>query len=183
VLYGYDLLHFARWWLRTPPRSLSEISESTLLDYVRDQLDSEPQSTPQTINHRLTELRRPCQFHGVGEIPPAGPFRLGHFYRTHIPLGYGRSRRAVSRFRLKQPRRLVVPLAAEEIFRFWCSFRTLRDLSLGGAASPQQIGRCGDRLTNSQMAGKRAATRNPRNFHACKGHEDGILISSCEEHL
>ena len=51
--YAYQLLHFARWWWQQPPRPLSEITESTLLDYVRHQLDQPPQPTPQTVNHRL----------------------------------------------------------------------------------------------------------------------------------
>ena len=37
--YAYDLLHFARWWSQHPAKPLSEITESTLLDYVRYQLD------------------------------------------------------------------------------------------------------------------------------------------------
>ena len=37
--YAYDLLHFARWWAQQPAKSLSEVTESTLLDYVRYQLD------------------------------------------------------------------------------------------------------------------------------------------------
>jgi site-specific recombinase XerD len=55
--YGYDLLHFARWWLQDPPRNLIEMDESTLLDYVRHQLNEDPKPTPQTINHRLGVLR------------------------------------------------------------------------------------------------------------------------------
>src|SRR5512133_3237785 len=49
--YAYDLLHFARWWGHHRP--LSEITESTLLEYVRYQLDQQPKPTPQTVNHRL----------------------------------------------------------------------------------------------------------------------------------
>src|SRR5216683_6236422 len=55
--YGYDLLHFARWCVQHPSRTLLEMDESSLLDYVRDQLNQEPQPTPQTINHRLGVLR------------------------------------------------------------------------------------------------------------------------------
>src|SRR5438046_5946065 len=52
--YAYDLLHFARWWLsQNPPRPLSEINQSVLLDYVRHQLDQQPKPQPQTVNHRL----------------------------------------------------------------------------------------------------------------------------------
>ena len=48
--YAYDLLHFARWWSEPAlPLPLSEITESTLLDYVRHQLDQEPKPTPQTV--------------------------------------------------------------------------------------------------------------------------------------
>ena len=60
--YAYDLLHFARWWAEDRP--LSEITESTLLDYARYQLDQQPKPTPQTVNHRLCVLhclyRFPC---------------------------------------------------------------------------------------------------------------------------
>jgi len=50
--YAYDLLHFARWFQQVH-QPLSEITESTLLDYVRYQLDQQPKLTPQTVNHRL----------------------------------------------------------------------------------------------------------------------------------
>src|SRR5262245_19027606 len=52
--YAYDLVHFARWWRKGRP--LSEITESTLLEYVRYQLDQQPKPTPQTVNHRLCVL-------------------------------------------------------------------------------------------------------------------------------
>ena len=43
--YAYDLLHFARWWEQNPPRALTDISQSTLLDYTRHQMDQEPKPT------------------------------------------------------------------------------------------------------------------------------------------
>jgi len=130
--YTYDLLHFARWWHHDPPRPLAEITESTLLDYVRHQLDQEPKPAPQTINHRLTVLRCLYRFHCGGEIPP-GRFHFQRVYTTRPPLGYGRRRHAVaSGLRLKQTRRVVVPLSAEEVAKFWGSFRTFRDLTLVG---------------------------------------------------
>jgi len=36
--YGYDGLHFARWWFPDPPRPFSAIDDSTVLDYLRYQL-------------------------------------------------------------------------------------------------------------------------------------------------
>jgi integrase/recombinase XerD len=130
--YAYDLLHFARWWSQYPAQPLSEITESTLLDYVRYQLDQEPKPTPQTVNHRLVVLHCLYRFHAGGEIPSG----KSHFQRTYTkrsPLGYGRPRRAVALgLRLKQPRRIIVPLSAEQVARFWRSFHAFRDLAIVG---------------------------------------------------
>ncbi len=129
--YAYDLLHFARW-LQQAPQPLPEITESTLLDYVRHQLDQQPKPSPQTVNHRLSVVHSWYRFHYGHEISPG----QSHFQRTSMkrsPLGYGRPRRAVARgLRLRQPRRVVAPLSAEEVVKFWRSFRTFRDLALVG---------------------------------------------------
>ena len=34
--YGYDLLHFARWWAQAAPRPLSELNESKLIHMALD---------------------------------------------------------------------------------------------------------------------------------------------------
>jgi len=130
--YAYDLLHFARWWFEQPEQPLAEISESALLEYVRQQLDQEPKPTPQTVNHRLTVLRCLYRFHYGHEIP-AGQSHFQRTYTKRSPLGYGRPRRAVARgLRLRQPRRVIAPLSTEEVARFWHSFRSFRDLALVG---------------------------------------------------
>lgn len=131
--YAYDLLHFARWWSQRPlPHSLSEITESTLLDYVRHQLDQEPQPTPQTVNHRLCVVHCLYRFHYGREVP-AGQSHFQRTYTRRCPLGYGRPRRALAvGFRLRQPQRVIVPLTAEEVAKFWGGFRTFRDLALVG---------------------------------------------------
>lgn len=41
-IYGYDLLNFARWWLRSPCRQLVRLNERALLRYVRYQLEGQP---------------------------------------------------------------------------------------------------------------------------------------------
>src|SRR6266571_2123187 len=129
--YAYDLLHFARWF-QDPPRPLSGITESTLLDYVRHQLEQEPKPAPQTVNHRLGVVHCLYRFHCGCEIP-AGQSHFQRAYTTRSPLGYGRPRRAVAMgLRLRQPRRVVVPLSADEVAKFWRSFRTFRDLTLIG---------------------------------------------------
>ena len=76
--YAYDLLHFARW-LQQP---LPEITEATLLDYVRHQLDREPPPTPQSVNHRLGVVHCLYRFHYGREIPGWSiPFRT-HVYEA-----------------------------------------------------------------------------------------------------
>lgn len=129
--YAYDLLHFARWF-QNSSRPLSGITESTLLDYVRHQLDQQPQPTPQTVNHRLTVIRCLYRFHYGQEIP-AGHSHFQRIYTTRCLVGYGRPHRAIAfGLRLKQHRRVVQPLSAEQVAQFWASFRTFRDLAVVG---------------------------------------------------
>src|SRR5713226_6744977 len=106
------------------------MDESTLLEYVRDQLNQEPQPTPQTINHRLGVLRSVYRFHS-GHPMPAGSYHVQHSYGTRSPLGYGRPQRRIAcGLYLKQPQRIIMPLSADEVAKFWGSFRTSRDLAL-----------------------------------------------------
>lgn len=129
--YAYDLLHFARWF-QSRLQTLSEITESTLLDYVRHQLTQQPRPTAQTVNHRLTVIRCVYRFHYGQEIPSTH----SHFQRkwsTRCPLGYGRANRAMAfGLRLRQPRRVIQPLTTEQVTKFWASFRTFRDLAVVG---------------------------------------------------
>jgi len=131
--YAYDLLHFARWWLsQNPPRPLSEINQSVLLDYVRHQLDQQPKPTPQTVNHRLTVVQSLYRFHYGTQIG-AGHCHLQRAYTKRSPLGYGRPCRAHALgLRLKQPQRIIAPLSADEVATFWRSFRAFRDLAVAG---------------------------------------------------
>jgi len=129
--YAYDLLHFPRWF-QGRPQTLSEITESTLLDYVRHQLSQRPQPTPQTVNHRLTVIRCVYRFHYGQEIP-SGHSHFQRKWSTRCPLGYGRPHRAMAfGLRLRQPRRVIQPLTAEQVAKFWASFRTFRDLAVVG---------------------------------------------------
>src|SRR5499427_10314610 len=47
-------------------------------------------------------------------------------------MGIGRPRLALSRLRVKTPKRTITPLAVDEVARFWSSFRTSRDLAIVG---------------------------------------------------
>lgn len=122
-IYAYDLLDFARWF-QPQHLPLAEITESTLVEYVRHQLDRHPKPTPQTVNHRLGTVRCCYRFHTGQEIP-ADKVHFQRRYTQRSPLGYGRPRPAIARgLRLKQERRVIVPLTAEEVVKFWRSFRT-----------------------------------------------------------
>lgn len=127
--YGYDLLNFVRWWYGRKTSPLSRLNESRLLDYVRYQLAAIPKPVPQTVNHRLTVVRC-CYRFLYGRELSGGPGSMVSIHRTRCGLGYGRPGFRLGGLRLKQPRRVVVPLSREEVARFWASFRTFRDLSI-----------------------------------------------------
>jgi integrase/recombinase XerD len=126
--YAYDLLHLARWFDHTR-HSLHRLNQSLLLDYVRHQLEHQPAPTAQTINHRLCVLRCVYRFHHSQEIPGKPLFQRR--YSTRSSLGYGRRQTKITtNLRLRQPRRLIVPLSADQVARFWKGFRTFRDLAM-----------------------------------------------------
>jgi site-specific recombinase XerD len=132
--YAMDLLHFLRWWAstnRTDAISESALTATVLLDYLRFQVGSHPQPAAATTNRRIGVVERALRT----EFPDRpSPFVPGfhHFYLQRSPLGYGRSRPALSRLRVKQPKRIVLPLSVDEVARFWSSFRTSRDLAIVG---------------------------------------------------
>jgi len=130
-IYAYDLLDFARWF-EPQHQTLAQITESTLVDYVRHQLEQDPKPTPPTVNHRLGTVRCCYRFHTGQEIP-ASKMHFQRRYTKRSPLGYGRPRPAIARgLRLKEDRRVIVPLTTEEVAKFWGTFRTYRDLGLVG---------------------------------------------------
>jgi site-specific recombinase XerD len=133
--YANNLLHFVRWWSQRPGVDVThfaaeQFSESTLVDYVRGQLDQQPKPAPECINNRSSLLRRLFRFHFHQDMPHS-PYLLQRNYWRRSPLGYGRGRVAVAAdLKLRVPHRVIVPLAAEQVARFWSSFRTARDLAI-----------------------------------------------------
>ena len=126
--YAFDLLHAARWF-QAKRHSLARLNQSLLLQYVRDQLDHAPQPTPQTVNHRLAVLRCLYRFHYGKQIPGKASFQRS--YTTYSPFGCGRPQRNITTsLRLREPRRVIVPLSAEQVAGFWKGFRTFRDLAM-----------------------------------------------------
>lgn len=128
-IYAFDLLNFARWWFRSPRRKLAGLKEQALLQYVRFQLAGPLKPAPATINHRLTVVRCLYRFH-FGRDIAGGPASVRTLYTTRCPLGYGKRRQAAAGLRVKQPRRVIVPLTPEQVAQFWQGFRTYRDLAL-----------------------------------------------------
>jgi site-specific recombinase XerD len=133
--YAYCLLHFVRWWSCQPGVDVhqflaQQFTESTLLDYVRSQLDEQPSPAPENVNRRSTMLRRLFRFYFQQDMPHA-PYQLQRGWWRRSPLGYGRGRLApAADLKLKVPQRVIVPLSIEQVARFWRSFHTARDLAV-----------------------------------------------------
>lgn len=130
--YGYSLLNFWRW-LDSRGRGFSEISDrDVLLDYVRFQRNAAVEPAPATINHRLTAVSCLYRFRTGSELPIESP-SSSHPYHSSAasPTGYlYPARRRRGRWRVKTPRRVVVPLSRAEVRSFLASFSTWRDIAL-----------------------------------------------------
>ena len=134
--YACALLHFVRWWSTRPGVDImqfraEQFREATLVDYVRDQVNETPKPTPENINSRSRMVRRLFRFHFQQDMPHA-PFLIQRNWYRRLPPGYGIGRRPAQTadLTLKVPQRVVMPLSAEQVGRFWRSFRTSRDLAV-----------------------------------------------------
>jgi integrase len=132
--YAHNLLHFVRWWEsvhHTSDIGEGDLTESTLLEYVRFQSSQQPRPSPSTINDRVAVAER-----AIRNEFPAAPCQIARgFHQAFLrrrPMGLGRPRVAMSRLRVKVPKRNIVPLSVDEVARFWSSFRTSRDLAIVG---------------------------------------------------
>jgi len=132
--YAYSLLHFVRWWAsihHTVDIAATDLQESTLLEYIRFQSSLQPRPSAAAINLRVADADRALR----SEFPEA-PGQIAHGFQQIFlqrkPMGLGRPRQAISRLRVREPRRNIVPLSVEEVARFWASFRTARDLAIVG---------------------------------------------------
>jgi integrase len=131
---AYALLHFVRWWdtlHHTGDVLEGDLTESTLLDYLKFQCSHQPPFSSCTINDRVAVAERALR----NEFPHAPEPRARGFQQAFLrrgPLGVGRSRLAISRLRVRVPKRNLVPLSVEEVARFWPSVRTARDLAIVG---------------------------------------------------
>ena len=133
-IYAYNLLHFVRWWNtihHTGDITEADLTESTLLDYLRFQSGLEPPVAASTINTRIAHADRAIR----NEFPDA-PCQIARgFHQSFLrrkPMGLDRPRIAISRLRVRVPRLNIVPLSVDEVARFWRSFHNARDLAIVG---------------------------------------------------
>jgi integrase len=125
--YAYNLLHFVRWWEsvhHTGNIREGDLTESTLLEYVRFQSSQQPRPSPSLINDRVAVADRAIR----NEFPEAPCQVARGFHQAFLR----RRPMALSRLRVKVPKRNIVPLSVSEVARFWSSFRTARDLAIVG---------------------------------------------------
>jgi integrase/recombinase XerD len=132
--YALDLLHFLRWWVsvhQTDTVTEKALTESTLLEYVRFQAGQSPRPAAATINRRIVVADRALksQFPNAPDQFAPGFHQL---YWKRSPMSVARPRQALSRLRVKAPKRVILPLSVDEVARFWSSFRTSRDLAIVG---------------------------------------------------
>jgi integrase/recombinase XerD len=132
--YAYNLLHFVRWWEsihHTGDIAEADLTESTLLDYLRFQSCQQPPISASTINTRVAHADRAIH----NEFPDA-PCQVArgfqHPFLQRKPMGLDRPRVAMSRLRVREPRLNIVPLSVDEVARFWSSFHNSRDLAIVG---------------------------------------------------
>src|SRR3989475_12752779 len=102
-----------------------------LQQYLRVQSGPQRRSSPFSTNDRVAAADRAVR----NEFPDA-PCQIARgFHQAFLrrrPMGLGRPRVAMSRLRVKVPKRNIVPLSVDEVSRFWSSFRTSRDLAIVG---------------------------------------------------
>lgn len=142
--YALDLLHFVRWWADT--HGTDEVTEqaltgSALLDYVRFQAGQETRPAADTINRRVWVVERALRSRFPDAAVQIAP-GFQHFYWRRSALGYGRARPALSRLRVKTPKRVVIPLSVDEVSQFWHSFQNSRDLAIVGLMLLQGLRSC-----------------------------------------
>jgi integrase/recombinase XerD len=132
--YAHSLLHFVRWWEsvhHSGDISPSDLTESTLLDYVRFQSSRQPAPSASTINDRVATADRAIR----NEFPDSPCQVAQGFHQPFLhrrPMGLGRPRFELSRLRVKESRLNIIPLSVDEVARFWSSFRNARDLAIVG---------------------------------------------------
>jgi integrase len=133
-IYAHNLLQFVRWWEslhHTGDIAEADLTESTLLDYLRFQSSQQPRPSASTINARVAVTDRAIR-NEFSDAPCQVARGFHQAFLRRMPMGLGRSRVEMSRLRVKEPKLNIVPLSVDEVSRFWSSFHTARDLAVVG---------------------------------------------------
>ena len=80
--YAHSLLHFVRWWEsvhHTGDISQQDLTESTLLDYLRFQSSRQPPPSATTINDRVATADR-----AIRNQFPNAPCQVAHGFHQHF---------------------------------------------------------------------------------------------------
>ena len=101
--YAHDLLHFLRWWAaahKTSTITEQALSEATLLDYIRFQVNQNPSPAAESINRRVGTAERAMRrtFPEAARLFAPG---FQNWYWRQSRLGYGRPRPALTQLRVK----------------------------------------------------------------------------------
>src|ERR1700675_901225 len=108
-IYAYNLLHFVRWWEsihHTGEVRETDLTESTLRDYLCFQSSLQPRPSGSTINDRIAIADRALR----NEFPDA-PCQIARGFQQAFlrrgPMGLGRPRMATSRVRANAARATI----------------------------------------------------------------------------
>jgi len=135
-IYAYDLLDFWRW-LTQARIDLKDITRASMFQYIQYQRQ-EKSPAAITINHRITIVQCLYQFHFDRRIPAGvhstkeapADFGRHNYYRR---IGWMHPFRAKqSSITVKAPRRVIVPLTYGEVFNFFNSLKSWRDITIAG---------------------------------------------------
>ena len=107
-----------------------DLTESTLLDYVRFQSSQERELPGPPSTNVLPSSIALCALPFLAPLSDRSGLQYAYWQRA--PMGIGRPRPALSRLRVKTAKRTIVPLSVDEVARFWSSFRNSRDLAIVG---------------------------------------------------
>ncbi len=130
--YAFDLVAFYRW-LEGTDRSLKELTQADLLDFIA--WEKRRCAQPKSINRRLTVCRL---LHGFwfpgGLVARAGVSLSAPYYRgpgrdRYIGVHKLRKKPALA-LRVKEPKKLVTPLDADQVRKYLRGLRRYRDIAI-----------------------------------------------------
>jgi integrase/recombinase XerD len=130
--YAFDLVAVYRW-LGVTGRTLDELTQADLLDFVAHERRRGAQ--PTSINRRLSACRMLHSFWYPRGLPTAqgtsmpAPYYRGLGRERRLGLHLLRKPRSLA-LRVKQPKKLVAPLPAEQVRQFLQGLRRYRDLAI-----------------------------------------------------